>query len=452
MPMLGFGHQVSVSEQRKQRPFDGFQSAEHRLAGLFVWRFRTQAATPTQSKPAKATSVSPAPGSEVPVLTFVDIQFDQPMAPPADASPYLVDQSDEEKPGMTPRMIPHVEYDAAKRVFRLPLLLPPKAKVKFTLTGFRNADGVPAEPIKLNYQVTREELAAATRAKAEADAKDPQLLALLETVRQKRAQLHSLAERVQTLSLTKDRGVFVRLDSKSAAFQWQHPDRFYGDASEMMMTCAAFRIGSNGRDWWWHCAGGSGKPGLVVCPANHMHKRYVSFCDPFELARRTPAQAAADLGLRLVDLNQGENPASHLLEAWVVDFRFEDFFLMGAAAFADFRAKANDDEGARFGDFFLMGRLTQWRIDAQTCRPVEVKTFYEFGVTRDRFHYDTVNEPLPAAAFAVPRLEGVSPTPPEALDADYTNRFINLRDGSDGILSVRWGKKGPQGVHSSGLN
>jgi hypothetical protein len=63
-----------------------------------------------------------------------------------------------------------------------------------------------------------------------------------------------------------------------------------------------------------------------------------------------------------------------------------------------------------------------------------------------------VNEPLSAGNFAVPKLEGLSPTSPEPLDAGYTNRFINLRDGSDGNMSVRWGKKGPEGTSSSGLN
>ena len=73
-------------------------------------------------------------------------------------------------------------------------------------------------------------------------------------------------------------------------------------------------------------------------------------------------------------------------------------------------------------------------------------------VSRMQFLYDTVNKPLPALDFAVPKLEGLSPTSPEPLDEDYTNRFINLRDGSDGNMSLRWGKKGPKGTSSSGLN
>jgi hypothetical protein len=85
-------------------------------------------------------------------------------------------------------------------------------------------------------------------------------------------------------------------------------------------------------------------------------------------------------------------------------------------------------------------------------RPVEIAKFYRNSVMRYRFHYDVVNEQLPPESFAVPKLEGVTPSPAEALDANYTNHFINLRDGSDGNISVRWGKQGPKGTSSGGLN
>lgn len=139
--------------------------------------------------------------------------------------------------------------------------------------------------------------------------------------------------------------------------------------------------------------------------------------------QRDPSLKSETLGQ--VAMSRPGDAACRLLEAW----------------------KVNAHEGdSAWGD------LTQWRIDMQTGRPVEVEKFHPLGVIRARFFYDAVNEPLPAAAFAIPKLEGVSPSPPEALDADYTERFINLRDGSDGRTSVRWGKRGPKGTSSSGLN
>jgi hypothetical protein len=52
----------------------------------------------------------------------------------------------------------------------------------------------------------------------------------------------------------------------------------------------------------------------------------------------------------------------------------------------------------------------------------------------------------------VPELEGVTPIPSEPLGNGYTNRFVNVRDGSDGRMSARWGKFGSAGRSSSGLN
>jgi hypothetical protein len=45
-----------------------------------------------------------------------------------------------------------------------------------------------------------------------------------------------------------------------------------------------------------------------------------------------------------------------------------------------------------------------------------------------------------------------SPLPLDALGEGYTNRFINLRDGADDAMSLRWGEIGPKRRSSSGLN
>jgi len=63
---------------------------------------------------------------------------------------------------------------------------------------------------------------------------------------------------------------------------------------------------------------------------------------------------------------------------------------------------------------------------------------------------DSVNVPLPAGNFAVPKLGGLPPVP-EFLDADYTNRFVNLSDGSDGNMTIRYGKEGPKGNSGGGF-
>jgi hypothetical protein len=415
------GEDDNLSKERRQFPRNGFQSTDHHLAGLCVWRFHTQAIpAPARSKLPEVTALSPAPGSEVPFRTFLEIQFDQPMTPPAEAFVCLLS----ERGAKEPRMISRIQYDDARHAFRVPLLLPPNEKVGFTLTGFRSATGVPARPVKLQYQVSGEELAKGDREKIEAGAGEPRLLELLETMKQKRIQLTSLAERVQNLMLCQKDGLFVQLQSQSAAFKWQKPDQYYGDATGPMLMCSDFRIGSDGQRWWWH-EESANSTNFVVCPAKEMRKLNISICDPFDLTRETPAVAATELGLNYAGICKVGAVNYLLVEAWQID---------------------------RISEMTPYGSLMQWWIDSRNYRPAQVTHFYTGFVSRTKFLYDTVNEPLPAGDFAVPKLEGLLPTSPEPLDANYTNRYINLQDGSNGSMSLRWGKKGPQGTSSSGLN
>jgi hypothetical protein len=413
----------NLGEQRREFPRDGFQSVDHHLAGLFVWRFRTQGAPPpARSKPPQVTAISPVPGSQAPFRVFLEIQFDQPMAPLTEALPHMVSAP----VARPPLMISHVEYDAAKHLFRIPLLLPPGEKVSFTLSGFRSASGIPARPIDLQYQVSDEELGKADREKIETGTRNPRLLNLLETMRQKRAQLASLSEHVQHLSFLQNEALFIELQSRSATFKWQKPDQYYGDATDFMPGCADFRIGSDGQRWWWHYQDAADTNcSFVVCPAKEMHQLNISICDPFDLVHKTPSLAAARLGLNYAGNPGAAGDDCPVVNAWRINKR---------------RA------GAPFG--FLL----EWRMDPRTYRVQETTRFAVGHVDRIKFLCDSVNKPLPAEDFAVPEIKGFSPAPPEPLDADYTNRFLNFRDGSDGRTSLRWGKEGPKGTSSSGLN
>ena len=126
------------------------------------------------------------------------------MMPPGQGCSCLLFEDDPDGP----RIISRIQYDAAKRAFRIPLLLPPNKKVAFTLTKFLSADGVAANPVKLQYQVSGEEFAEADREKTEAGAREPHLLELLGTMKQERRQITSIAERVQTLMLQQRNGLF----------------------------------------------------------------------------------------------------------------------------------------------------------------------------------------------------------------------------------------------------
>jgi len=407
-PAWGYDH---LKEARSSTPNSGFQSTDHQTAGLFVWHFRTQdPPPPSDAKTPKVIRISPAPGSLVSLLTLVEIQFDQPMAPPSEALPCLAEPA--VFPGLV--LVSHVEYDAAGHTFRFPLLLPANRTTRLKLAGFRGENGLPASPVKLSYQTADEKIAADEREKTAAAAKAPPLLELLESVKRQRMQMTSVSERVQTLETGLSDGLFTSLESHYAIFKWQNPDRYYGDVSGRMHLWA-FRTGSDGRNWWFHRQLQTGTT-LQACPVGDVRKVTVSFCDPFGLTSKTPAQAASDVGLRYAGVAQFEGSDCHLLEAW------------------------------------KNGYLTQWRIDSRNYRVAEITRYLPGNVWRDRFFYDSVNQPLSAEMFAVPKIEGQPPTPPEPLDSSYTNRFVRIRDGSDARMSLYWGKAGPKGSSGAGMN
>jgi len=345
----------------------------------------------------------------------------------------------------SPGGICHVQYNSTNHTFRIPLLAPLKDRIRFTLAGrkfevppmltprenvtfqlagFRSAKGVAAAPVKIDYRVSETEFSRADRKKIEVAAKEPRLLAVLDDLRQKRQRLTSVAERVQNLDLGIKDNLFTSLKSQSAIFKWQQPGQFYADISEVMLSCEAFRIGSDGQSWWFHGESNNGKE-LQACPVKEMHEVDSSICDPFDLAGKTPAQVAKERGLRYLGLTNRNGTECHALEAWSV---------------------------STFAGVARWGELNQWWIDARSSLPIEGVKFHEHGLFRTRFLYDAVNAPLAASAFGMPKIEGLPASAPDALDSDYTNRYVVIRDGSDGRMSARWGKQGPKGTASSGLN
>ena len=248
-------------------------------------------------------------------------------------------------------------------------------------------------------------------------------------MQQSRTQLTALSERVQTLSLRKQKGLFVSLEnSRAAVFKWQQPGRFSVDLSGIMEP--AFRIGSDGGNWWLHSQQEpeyGGRTRFILCPPGEMHREDISLCDPFGLTRRNPAAAAADLKLRYIGATRLDSAEVYLIETW--------------------RSEAVLPDSAPFCDLY------QWWIDARTLRPVRIDRFDSVGnVTRRRYFYDSVNQPLSPEEFAVPNLKGISPAPPDALSADYTNRYVEVHDGSRGRIGVWWGISGPGGERNCGMS
>jgi len=362
----------------------------------------------------KVVSVWPADGATgVAPAGKITIRFDRPM----DA---LAAELHWKSGGYTDCDFP--QYDPAKYQFTIPVHLKPDqgqeivvnnplipgdlagARASFPSYGFLSADHRLARRFVWRFHTGAETPApAADLPPTNAAPPGPPLLDLLTSMQQARGKITSIAEQVQTLLATGGDEYHV----SGAFFKRQGNGQFYGDVSEPMLSCSVFRIGCDGLYWWWQNG-----DSLVVCPAPDMEDVNACICDPFDLTSGTPAAAIAESALKYAGRTN----------------------LDGADCYCV--ATGTGDNPA------------QWWIDAGTLRPVEVRQ----DPLRSRFFYDSVNTKLSEADFAVPKLDGVTPSPPEPLGNGYTRRFVNLRDGSDGRMSVRWGMEGPGGRSSSGLN
>ena len=411
-----------VARARAMSPREGFISSDARLAGLATWKFRSKAAQPADAKGPAPTvrEITPKLGATVSLLCFVELAFDRPMMLPAEALPYVVRPSGFERV----EMISYAEYDPSAMRYRLALLLPPKKKMSFEIAGFRGAGGATCAPVKLEYQSGTGVYPDGFEAEVQKSAKDERLLSLLASMAKAREGLTSIVERVQSISMNQDKGAFTTMRATSARFVWESPNRFLADATGPMSSCDAFRVGCDGTNAWWHYEGHK-KRHLTVSPVKEMHRMNLSFCDPFDLTTLSPEKAASAKRLKYAGKARRGDRECHLVETW---------------------------EAESFGESTTVGSLHQWAIDAQTLRPSEFISFGQGYVYRLVFHYDSVNGPVPEADFIPPELPSVPKVPLDALDADYTERFLNGMDGANGNMSVRWGKRGPKGISSSGLN
>jgi hypothetical protein len=412
----------TLAETRALFCREGFQTPDHQLAALHVWRFRTKAAAkPGAGAPPKVISLEPASGSQVPLLCFAEIRFDQPMMSPSEVFPYVISDA---MPWDRAELIGSVKLDVDQQRYRVPLLLPPKQKLTIALSGFRSAAGIASEPVRFAYESGESVYSPGLLERRKQATQDARLLGLLQNQQQQRGQVTSLVERVQTLLLTREAGRITRLRATAATFKWRAPNLFVADAAGPMLTCAAFTVGCDGQNAWWHYESRE-KKRLVLCPVAEMHRMNLSVGDPFGLTARSTVAAVEAMGLAYAGTANLDGRNCQVIEAW---------------------------SAQTVGDKMSTGSLTQWCLDDQNPRVVRVSDYGMGFELHSRFLYDAVNEPIPDSVFAPPGGEGLKREAVEPLEADFTQRFLNARDGADGRMSVRWGKQGPKSSSSSGLN
>lgn len=389
----------------------------------------------------KVVSVSPANGArDINPVTELRIRFDRPMDP-------MALKLNWKNGGAIDCQFP--SYDAAKYEFTIPVRLPvgssqwieinppmpgmsmSEARKFYPRDGFESAHHHLARLYSWQF-TTAAAPKTTTDTKAEdiqkilppdhgqitAGAKKTDLLKILREIQQKRKHLTSVAERVQNILMERRNGLFLWVQATGSSFQWQSPNLYFADVSDEMMRLR-FAIGCDGRSWWYAC---SDPMCIKVCPMDQMQERDVTLCDPFDLLDQKPEKAAAGLELRYAGTASDQGHTDAIIER-----------------------RQSASPSAESG-------LIRWKIDPQTGLPIEISEIADGVVQKERFFYDRINQPTPQEVFAVPRIKGIASTQPTALDGKYNRRFIQIDDGSDGTISLRWGRKGPGGRISSGLN
>ena len=407
--------------------FGGFKSVSGTAARKFHWKFTTKPGEIKAGVPKpQMVNISPAATGPLPVLTMLQVSFDQPMRPPEQGFPFL-----EKSPfSDAPAVIQNFSYDPQAHRFTVPLLLPPDNPVKLTLKGFCGADGVPADPVVFRCEVgTNDYSLEQSKAIANAAA-DPRLKQLLAAMQKARQHFASGVETVGNEFLYGNES-WNSIRANHAVFKWQGTNQSYGDITDVMNT-KAFILGDDGKTCWLFSDGEDGQS-LQTCQNSLMAHINTSIADPFALTSRSVATVIAEDKLVYLGQAQLDGRTCHRVQSWTVHQSHDKYDRTSA-------------------------ECSEWWIDAATDLPARLVESATYGCQIFTFHYDKLNQPLPAAAFKPPMVTNPSPKADEyklfknETPAPDEKRFITIRDGGDGRMSGRLGRHDSMGTTSSGLN
>jgi RNA polymerase sigma factor (sigma-70 family) len=408
----------------------GFRTPNLTYAGDYQWHFTTKrgAAEPGALKP-KVVQISPASGTTLPVLTLLEITFDQPMMPPDQGFPYL------RKIGSSfdlPAEIPSVDYDPSSHRFTVPVVLPPDNDTKLTLKGFTSVDGVPSDPVVIHCQIGTDSYSSEQLKLIATAAEDPKLEHLLSAMKGARREFISGIETVQWTRFFGGTDSFESIMANSATFKWQGANQIYADISDIM-NWQAFILGSDGKTCWLYSDDKDSGHRLESSPRAMVPDIDANIADPFGLTRLAVQSAIAEERPIYEGQAKLDGRMCHRVQRWIVH-----------------QPQGKYDAGS--------AAKTEWWIDAQTLLPVQVVQYGTYGIEQFSFHYEELNQPIPDADFQPPAATGINAKKDafklfkRQAPAPGERRFLTIKDGCDGRMSVKLGRSGPSGTADSGLN
>ncbi len=368
----------------------------------------------------KIVSVIPPQGTEMPLISELQLVFDQTMMPDKFE---IYDASMQEKYKHTSQARPVrscAVYDVNTYKFTIPLFLPCNWNGTIKLEGFKSNSGVEMEPVTVRYSTLREPFSAELLKRFETVRKRRELKDVLTQIKKTRMGLNSLKEVIyKSLTLGVDKKE-EKIDKVTIKMQGEK--QFYADMSESFEK--TWIIGSDGQTCWFYNEYKEGGK-LVVLDYNEIEQKNISICNLFGLGRAGVEEAAAFNNLEYAGRETFDGKNCHIIRGWNASVR---------------------------GDRALC-IVNTWLIDAETYLPLKILQETSYGELNYRFEYERINQVFDNSEFKPESVTSIAGEPEEPLGEGYETRFITIVDGTEtGKMSVRWGKEGSKGTVSSGLN
>ena len=402
----------------------GFRDTNGNPADEFHWQFTTRPSiAKADASPPHIVQIYPPKGQNLPVLTLLQLTFDRPMTLD-EGFPYLRQTGGGFGP---PSLISDIAYNSSTYRFTIPLVLPPDNETKLTLHGFYSADGIAADPIVIRCEIgtnnySKEQLQDLSKA-----AETPRLIQLLTSMKAARAQCKSGIETVQLTMTYGEKSAFTGISVSSALFKWQGTNQFYEDISGPMNT-KTFVLGTDAKTCWLYGGGGTQfPPYLNSSPVASVATIDTSIADPFNLIQETVKSVIAREKLIYEGQSQLDGRLYYRIGCWNV------------------RQTGNDSFPIEAGKY-------EWWIDPVTFLPAQMASVQSGFRQILKFQYSGLNQPLPDSAFQPPDSNVAPEDWYKKKLAPGESRFLTIKDGSDGGMSGRLGRQGPNGTTSSGMN
>lgn len=367
------------------------------------------------SKP-KIISINYPSGSEMAMVSALEVVFDQPMQP----DQFQIDNASEKSRRFDITTVSaYAVYDANHYRFTIPLILPSNWNGYIKLSGFKNLKGTEAEAVVLQYRTLQKKFSENLCKQFEDAAQSKDLKNLIEKIKNVRSNLKSLSETIHIIQSWDN-----QQQSYKVVFMMQGSKQFYADISERMKI--PFIIGSDGANCWFYIDRRSReeKEQLFVTGFDEIGEKDVVICNLFDVVGEDVTKAIKQNNLEYKGMDLIDGRKCFLVRAWTASMSIG----------------------------YPNCKVDSWWIDAETYLPVKLVRYGTMNETQ-RFVFDKINEPIDDSQFRPDFVKGIEPQTPESLDEGYDTRFLIVDDGSaSGRMSVRWGKRGSRGTSSSGLN